>query len=139
MPVAFFTRTQTGALVSRLNNDVIGAQQAFTSTLSGVVSQHRHARAGHDRDARPVVADHGRSRCSCSRCSCWPAKYVGRQIQGLTRQAMQVNAEMSTMMTERFNVSGALLVKLFGRPDEEDASFADKAGRVRDIGVKIAM
>jgi ATP-binding cassette subfamily B protein len=138
MPVAFFTRTQTGALISRLNNDVIGAQQAFTSTLSGVVSNTitlvlvtiaMLALSWQITLAALVMLP----------LFLWPAKYVGRQIQGLTRQAMQVNAEMSTMMTERFNVSGALLVKLFGRPDEEDLAFSAKAGRVRDMGIKIAM
>ena len=138
MPVAFFTRTQTGALISRLNNDVIGAQQAFTSTLSGVVSNSitlvlvtiaMLALSWQITVAALVMLP----------LFLWPAKYVGRQIQGLTRQAMQVNAEMSTMMTERFNVSGALLAKLFGRPEEEDQAFTEKAGRVRDMGVKIAM
>ncbi len=138
MPVAFFTRTQTGALISRLNNDVIGAQQAFTSTLSGVVSN----------SITLVLVTIAMLSLS------WPitvasllmlplflipAKYVGRQLQGLTRQSMQINAEMSTMMTERFNVSGALLAKLFGRPEEEDAAFTAKAGRVRDMGIRIAM
>ncbi len=138
MPVAFFTRTQTGALISRLNNDVIGAQQAFTSTLSGVVAN----------SITVVLVTIAMLTLS------WqitlaalillpvflvPAKYVGRQLQGLTRQSMQINAEMSTMMTERFNVSGALLVKLFGRPNEEDEQFSGKAGRVRDMGVRIAM
>ncbi len=138
MPVAFFTRTQTGALISRLNNDVIGAQQAFTSTLSGVVSNTitlvlvtiaMMALSWQITLAALVMLP----------LFLWPAKRVGRQLQSLTRQSMQVNAEMSTMMTERFNVSGALLVKLFGRPEEEDSSFSSKAGRVRDMGVRIAM
>ena len=138
MPVAFFTRTQTGALISRLNSDVIGAQQAFTSTLSGVVSNLITL-------VLVVIAMLALS---------WPitvaalvllpvflvpAKWVGRRLQELTRESMQLNASMSTVMTERFNVSGALLVKLFGRPEEEDAGFAAKADRVRDIGVRIAM
>jgi len=138
MPVAFFTRTQTGALISRLNSDVIGAQQAFTSTLSGVVSNLITL-------VLVVIAMLALS---------WPitvaalvllpvflipAKWVGRRLQALTRESMQLNASMSTVMTERFNVSGALLVKLFGRPEEEDAGFAAKADRVRDIGVRIAM
>ena len=138
MPVAFFTRTQTGALISRLNNDVIGAQQAFTSTLSGVVSN----------TITLVLVTIAMMALSWQITLAallmlplflWPAKRVGRQLQSLTRQSMQVNAEMSTMMTERFNVSGALLVKLFGRPEEEDSSFSSKAGRVRDMGVRIAM
>ncbi len=138
MPVAFFTRTQTGALISRLNSDVIGAQQAFTSTLSGVVSNLITL-------VLVVIAMLALS---------WPitlaalvllpvflvpAKWVGRRLQALTRESMQLNASMSTVMTERFNVSGALLVKLFGRPQEEDAGFAAKADRVRDIGIRIAM
>ena len=138
MPVAFFTRAQTGALVSRLNNDVIGAQQAFTSTLSGVVGNAISLVA-------VVIAMMWLS---------WPitlaslvllplflipARYFGRTLQGMTRQQMQLNADMSTQMTERFNVAGALLVKLFGRPDEEASDFSGRSGRVRDIGVRIAM
>ena len=138
MPVAFFTRAQTGALVSRLNTDVIGAQQAFTSTLSGVVGNLISLVA-------VVVAMLALS---------WqitvlslvllplfllPARWIGRRLQSMTREQMTVNAEMSTQMTERFNVAGALLVKLFGRPDEEATAFSGRAGRVRDIGVSIAM
>ncbi len=138
MPIAFFTRTQTGALISRLNSDVIGAQQAFTSTLSSVVS---------NLISLVVVAI---AMFSLS----WqitlasllllpiflvPARYVGRRIAGMTREAMQLNAEMGSTMTERFNVSGALLVKLFGRPDEEAEQFSGRARRVADIGVRIAM
>ena len=136
--VAFFTRTQTGALVSRLNNDVMGAQQAFTSTLSGVVGNL----------IRLIVVLIAMIALS------WqitllsllllplfllPAKWMGRKIQGLSREAMVLNAEMGTQMTERFNVSGALLVKLFGRPAEEDEAFANRAGGVRDIGIRQAM
>src|SRR6266498_2435788 len=138
MPVAFFTRTQTGALISRLNNDVIGAQQAFTSTLSGVVSNliSLVLVAG-----TMIYLSWQVTLASLLMLPVFllPAKHVGRRLQGLTREAMQLNAEMSTTMTERFNVSGALLVKLFGRPAEEDADFAGRAGRVRDIGVRIAM
>jgi ATP-binding cassette subfamily B protein len=138
MPIAFFTRTQTGALISRLNSDVIGAQQAFTTTLSSVVSNVISL----------VVV--GIAMMTLS----WqitlasllllpvflvPARYVGRRLAGMTREAMQVNAEMSSTMTERFNVSGALLVKLFGRPDEEAAQFSARARQVADIGVRIAM
>jgi ATP-binding cassette subfamily B protein len=138
MPVAFFTRAQTGALVSRLNNDVIGAQQAFTSTLSGVVGNLISLVA-------VVIAMLYLS---------WPitvaslillpiflipARWIGRTLQQMTREQMQLNAEMSTQMTERFNVAGALLVKLFGRPAEEAADFSGRSGRVRDIGVRIAM
>ncbi|HSV65664.1 MAG TPA: ABC transporter ATP-binding protein, partial [Mycobacteriales bacterium] len=138
MPVAFFTRTQTGALISRLNNDVIGAQQAFTSTLSGVVS-----------NVISLVLTAG-----VMLTLSWPitvlslvlvpvfvipARFVGRRLQAITRESYQLNASMNTTMTERFNVAGALLVKLFGRPAEEERSFGDRAGRVRDIGVISAM
>ncbi len=138
MPVAFFTRTQTGALVSRLNSDVIGAQQAFTSTLSSVVSNVVGL-------VLVVITMLFLS---------WqitlgalvllpifllPARWVGRRLQDIQREAMQLNASMSTTMTERFQVAGALLVKIFGRPSDESAAFADKAGRVRDIGVRSAM
>jgi ATP-binding cassette subfamily B protein len=138
MPVAFFTRTQTGALVSRLNNDVIGAQQAFTSTLSGVVS-----------NVILLVATVGvmlRLSWQITLLSLvlvplfiLPARRVGARLQAITREGMQLNASMNTTMTERFNVAGALLVKLFGRPDEEAAEFSARAGRVRDIGILSAM
>jgi ATP-binding cassette, subfamily B, bacterial len=138
MPVAFFTRTQTGALVSRLNNDVIGAQQAITSTLSNVVS-----------NVVGLVLV-----ITAMLFLSWqitigalvllpvfllPARWVGRKLQGISRQAMQLNADMSTTMTERFNVAGALLVKIFGRLGDEERQFARKAGEVRDIGVTQAM
>ncbi|MCU1674168.1 MAG: transporter related, partial [Frankiales bacterium] len=138
MPIAFFTRTQTGALISRLNNDVLGAQQAFTGTLSNVVS-----------NAIGVVLT-----LTVMFLLSWqitllslvllpvfiiPAKLVGRKLQELTRESYALNAEMNNSMTERFNVSGALLVKLFGRPEQEEQAFRDKAGRVRDIGVTSAM
>jgi ATP-binding cassette subfamily B protein len=137
-PIGFFTRTQTGALVSRLNNDVNGAQQAFTSTLSGVVSNVV---------SLVLVAGAMFSLSWQITASAlvllpvfWlPARRVGRRLQGLTRESMQLNAEMGNRMTERFNVAGALLVTLFGRPAEEDEQFAERAGRVRDIGVRIAM
>ena len=137
-PIAFFTRAQTGALVSRLNNDVIGAQQAFTSTLSGVVS-----------NVVSLVLVAGAMLYLSWQITVaallllpvfWlPARRVGARLQGLTRESMQLNAELGNRMTERFNVAGALLVKLFGRPSDEDSQFADQAGRVRDIGVRIAM
>ena len=137
-PIAFFTRAQTGALVSRLNNDVIGAQQAFTSTLSGVVS-----------NVVSLVLVAGAMLYLSWQITVaallllpvfWiPARRVGARLQGLTRESMQLNAEMGNRMTERFNVAGALLVKLFGRPVEEDEQFSERAGRVRDIGVQIAM
>ncbi|MGH3343164.1 MAG: ABC transporter ATP-binding protein [Carbonactinosporaceae bacterium] len=138
MPLAFFARTQTGSLISRLNNDVIGAQRALTSTLSSVVS-----------NLSSLVLVAGTMfylsweitlvTLALLPVFIFPAKYVGRRLQGLTRRQMQLDAVMSSTMTERFNVSGALLVKLFGRPAEEDAQFSDSARRVRDIGIKIAM
>ena len=138
MPVAFFTRTQTGALVSRLNSDVMGAQQAFTSTLSGVVGNFVTLTV-------VVIAMLALSwqitvaSLSLLPVFIVPARWMGRTLQAMTREQMQLNAEMATQMTERFNVSGALLVKLFGRPAEESADFSGRAGRVRDIGVRIAM
>jgi len=138
MPIAFFTRTQTGALVSRLNNDVIGAQQAFTSTLSGVVS-----------NVIALVATVGVMLNLSWQITLLalillpvfilPARRVGTRLQAITREGYQLNASMNTTMTERFNVSGALLVKLFGRPEEETRSFTARAGRVRDIGILSAM
>ncbi len=137
-PLAFFTRTQTGALISRLNSDVIGAQQAFTSTLGGVV--------GNVISLVVVLIAMFVLSWPITLISLilvplflLPARWMGRRLQAQTREQMQLNADMSTMMTERFNVSGALLVKLFGRPTEESAAFAGKAARVRDIGVQIAM
>lgn len=137
-PIAFFTRTQTGALVSRLNNDVIGAQQAFTSTLSGVLGNlislvvvlvTMFALSWQITLAALVLVP----------LFILPAKWMGRRLATLTRQQMQLNSNMSTQMTERFNVGGALLSKLFGRPAQEDAEFAGRTARVRDIGVQIAM
>ena len=137
-PIAFFTRAQTGSLVSRLNSDVIGAQQALTSTLSGVVS-----------NVLSLILVLG-----AMLYLSWlvtvialllipmfiiPARLVGRRLQRLTRESMQLDAEMGTTMTERFNVAGAMLVKLFGRPQDEARTFAGRAGRVRDIGVVTAM
>ena len=138
LPVAFFTRAQTGALVSRLNNDVIGAQQAFTSTLSGVVSNVVSlvlvAGAMLYLSWQITVAS-----LLLLPLFLLPARRVGARLAHLTRESMQLNAELGSRMTERFNVAGALLVKLFGRPRSEDEQFADRAGRVRDIGVRIAM
>jgi len=138
MPIAFFTRTQTGALISRLNTDVIGAQQAFTSTLSGVVS-----------NVISLVLVAGTMFYLSWQITAIslvllpvfiiPARLVGARLQAITRESMQLNAGMSTTMTERFNVSGALLVKLFGRLPEESKAFSDNAARVRDIGVVSAM
>lgn len=136
--VAFFTRAQTGALISRLNSDVIGAQQAFTSTLGGVL--------GNLISVSIVLVAMFALSWQITVASLilvplflLPARFMGRRLQELTREQMGLNAQMSSQMTERFNVSGALLVKLFGRPDDEARSFSGKAERVRDIGVRIAM
>ncbi|HEX9231023.1 MAG TPA: ABC transporter ATP-binding protein [Jatrophihabitantaceae bacterium] len=138
MPLAFFTRTQTGALVSRLNNDVLGAQQAFTSTLSGLVS-----------NVVSLVLTAGVMFSLSWQITALalvmlpvfvlPARRIGTRLQAITREAYTLNASMNSTMTERFNVSGALLVKLFGRPADEDASFRRRAARVRDIGITSAM
>jgi ATP-binding cassette subfamily B protein len=138
MPVAFFTRTQTGALVSRLNNDVIGAQQAFTSTLSGVLS-----------NAIGLVLTAGVMFSLSWQITTLslvlvpvfvlPARRIGRRLQEITRESYGLNASMNSTMTERFNVAGALLVKLFGRPEAEAEGFRGRAARVRDIGVVSAM
>ncbi|WP_448616991.1 ABC transporter ATP-binding protein [Modestobacter sp. URMC 112] len=138
MPVAFFTRTQTGALVSRLNNDVIGAQQAFTSTLSGVVSNV----IGLVLTATVMLTLSWQiTLLSIVLVPLFvlPARRIGKRLQEITREAYGLNASMNASMTERFNVSGALLVKLFGRPEAEAAAFRDRAARVRDIGVLSAM
>ena len=138
MPVAFFTRTQTGALVSRLNTDVVGAQQAFTSTLSSVVSNV----VGLVLVLATMLYLSWQITLGAlvlTPLFLLPARWVGRRLQVITREAMQLNAGMGTTMTERFNVSGALLVKLFGRLPDESAAFSDKAGQVRDIGIKQAM
>ncbi|MET7643212.1 ABC transporter ATP-binding protein [Streptomyces sp. NPDC005426] len=138
MPVAFFTRTRTGALVSRLNNDVIGAQRAFSNTLSGVVS-----------NLVTLLLT-----LTVMLTISWqitllalvllpvfvvPARRMGSRMARLQREAAAHNAAMGTQMTERFSAPGATLVKLFGRPDDESAEFAARASRVRDIGVRTAM
>ncbi|MEK8073854.1 ABC transporter ATP-binding protein [Rhodococcoides navarretei] len=138
MPIAFFTRTRTGALVSRLNNDVIGAQRAFSTTLSGVVSNLVTL-------VLTLVVMIGIS---------WqitllalvllpvfvlPARRMGRRLARLQREAAAHNSAMSTQMTERFSAPGATLVKLFGHPEQESVEFAVRAARVRDIGVRSAM
>ncbi len=138
MPVAFFTRTQTGKLVSRLNSDVIGAQQAFTSTLSTVLSNLIGLILVL---AAMIVLSWQLTLAALIMLPIFliPAKIVGRKLADLTRQQMQLNGDMSATMTERFSVSGALLVKLFGRFVEEHDRFAERAGAVRDVSVKIAM
>lgn len=138
MPIAFFTRTRTGALVSRLNNDVIGAQQAFSGTLSGIVSNSVQL-------ILTLIVMLNTS---------WlvtllalvllpifllPARRFGARLAGLRREAADLNADMSTQMTERFSAPGATLVKLFGRPADESHEFASRANRVRDIGVRTAI
>jgi len=138
MPLAFFSRTHTGSLVSRLNNDVIGAQRAFTSTLSGVVSNVISlVLVG----VAMVVLSWQITVLALLMVPLFlfPAKWAGRKLSGLTREQMQTNADMSARMTERFNVGGAMLVKLFGRPAAEQQEFAAQSGRVRDLGVQIAM
>jgi ATP-binding cassette, subfamily B, bacterial len=138
MPVAFFTRTQTGKLVSRLNSDVIGAQQAFTSTLSTVLSNLISLVLVL---AAMIVLSWQLTLAALIMLPIFliPAKIVGRKLADLTRHQMQLNGDMSATMTERFSVSGALLVKLFGRFVEEHDRFAERAGAVRDVSVKIAM
>ena len=138
MPIPFFTRTQTGALISRLNNDVLGAQQVFTTTLTSLVNSIFTV-------SLTLVVMFTLS---------WqitlvalvmlplfllPARWVGRRLAAITRESYNVNASMNAVMSERFNVAGALLVKIFGRPAQEDAQFSSKAARVRDIGVRSAM
>jgi ATP-binding cassette subfamily B protein len=138
MPLAFFTRTQTGALVSRLNNDVLGAQQAFTSTLSGLVSNV----VGLALTAGVMFSLSWQiTLISLVMLPLFviPARRIGARLQEITRESYNLNASMNATMTERFNVAGALLVKLFGRPDDEDESFRARAARVRDIGVTSAM
>ena len=138
MPLAFFTRTQTGKLVSRLNSDVIGAQQAFTSTLSTVLSNLISLVLVL---AAMLVLSWQLTLAALVMLPIFliPAKIVGRKLADLTRQQMQLNGEMSTSMTERFSVSGALLVTLFGRLADEHNQFATRAGAVRDVSVRIAM
>ena len=138
MPIAFFTRTQTGALISRLNNDVIGAQRALTGTFGTLTSNL----------VQGLVAVFFMLQISVPLTigvlAVLPlfvllAKNVGRRLQALTRESMQLNADMNTVMTERLNVAGAMLVKLFGRHDAETARFATSARGVADIGVRSAV
>jgi ATP-binding cassette subfamily B protein len=138
MPLQFFTRTQTGALVSRLNNDVMGAQRAFTSTLSGVVSNVIQLVLT---AAVMFTLSWQITALSLALLPVFivPARRVGKRLAEITRESYNLDAKMNATMTERFNVSGALLVKLFGRPDAEAARFGERAERVRDIGVQQAM
>ena len=138
MPMAFFTRTQTGALTSRLNNDVVGAQRALTGTLGSIVSNLitlvtvliAMVALEPRLTALALVA---------LPLFIIPAKRVGRRLQAITREQMNLNASMSAVMTERFNVSGAQLVKLFGRPEDEHREFATRAAGVRDTGIRAAL
>lgn len=138
MPIAFFTRTQTGAMLSRLNNDVLDAQQAFTGTLSSVV--------GNIVGVVITVAAMAWLSWQITLVALivlplilLPTRWVGRRIRTITRESHELNARLTSTMAERFNVAGALLVKLFGDPERERAAFAVTAGRVRDIGVNRAM
>ncbi|MFY9589101.1 MAG: ABC transporter ATP-binding protein [Actinomycetota bacterium] len=138
MPLAFFTRSQTGALISRLNNDVIGAQQAVTGTLGTIVSNSisvvsilvtmMYLNPGLTLLALCVLP-----------LFLLPSRFLSRRLVGITREQMNLNADMNTTMTERFNVAGALVAKLFGRPTDERDYFGARAGRVRDIGIRLAL
>jgi ATP-binding cassette subfamily B protein len=136
--IAFFTRTQTGALISRINSDVMGAQQAFTATLSGVVSNVVSLFLV---GIAMLILSWQITIFSLLLLPVFliPTKWVGRRLQSLTRESFNVNAEMSSTMTERFNVSGAMLVALYGEPDREREYFRSRARRVADIGIKMAM
>ena len=136
--IAFFTRTQTGALISRINSDVIGAQQAFTSTLSGVVSNVVSLILV---AATMLILSWQITIVSLVLLPLFllPTKWVGRKLQSLTRSSFEVNAQMSSTMTERFNVSGAMLVALYGKPSNEHEYFSSRARRVADIGITIAL
>lgn len=136
--IAFFTRTQTGALITRINSDVIGAQRAFTSTFSGIIS-----------NALTLLLVVGTMLALSWQITIAsllllpiflaPTKWIGARLQGYTRDSFEINAEMSSTMTERFNVSGALLVKLYGNLDQESQIFKKKARKVADIGISMAM
>jgi ATP-binding cassette subfamily B protein len=138
MPLQFFTRTQTGALVSRLNNDVTGAQRAFTSTLSGVVSNVIQLVL-----TAAVMFSLSWQITTLSLMLLplfiIPARRVGKRLAEITRESYNLDAKMNATMTERFNVAGAMLVKLFGRPGAEADRFGERAARVRDIGIQQAM
>ena len=138
MPIAFFTRTQTGALISRMNNDVVGAQQAVTGTLGSVVSNVLVLVT----TLIAMLALEWRLTLLALvvlPAFIIPARKVGVRLQDISREQMGLNAQMNTQMTERFNVAGAMLVKLFGRHSDEVGAFSGRAGRVRDIGIISAM
>lgn len=137
-PIAFFTRAQTGALVTRLNSDVIGAQQAFTSVMSNVVSNLVSVLV--------IVAAMAALSWQITLAALVlvpffliPTRILGKRLAGLARGQMIENADLGARMTERFNVAGALLVKLFGRPAQEDREYAERAAKVRDFGISIAV
>lgn len=136
--IAFFTRTQTGALISRINSDVIGAQQAFTTTLSGLVSNVLTLTLV---IVTMLILSWQITIVSLLLLPVFlvPTKWVGRRLQRLTRDSFNLNAEMSATMTERFNVSGALLVSLYGDPNDENQYFSSRARKVADIGINIAL
>lgn len=136
--IAFFTRTQTGALISRINSDVMGAQQAFTGTLSGVVSNVVSLVLV---VTAMLILSWQITIVSLLLLPLFllPTKWVGKRIQALTREAFNLNATMSSTMTERFNVSGALLVSLYGKPAKEESFFRSRARKVADIGIQTAM
>jgi ATP-binding cassette, subfamily B, bacterial len=136
--IAFFTRTQTGALISRINSDVMGAQQAFTGTLSGVVSNVVSLVLV---ITAMLILSWQITLVSLLLLPLFllPTKWVGKRIQALTREAFSLNATMSSTMTERFNVSGALLVSLYGKPAKEESFFRTRARKVADIGIQTAM
>lgn len=136
--IAFFTRTQTGALISRINQDVIGAQQAFTATLSGVISNVLSLILVM---IVMLVLSWQITLISLILLPLFlaPTKWVGRKLQKLTKESFNLNAEMSSLMTERFNVSGALLVKLYGHESNEAKSFKERASKVAQIGILIAL
>lgn len=136
--IAFFTRTQTGALISRINSDVIGAQQAFTTTLSGVISNILSLTLV---IGTMLILSWQITIVALLLLPAFliPTKWVGRKLQKLTRDSFNLNAEMSATMTERFNVSGALLVSLYGNPSQENTYFSQRARKVADIGISIAL
>jgi ATP-binding cassette subfamily B protein len=138
MPLAFFTRTQTGALVSRLNNDVLGAQSAFTNTFSSVIGNI--LTVGVTLVAMFILSwQITLLALVMLPVFLFPARFVGRRLARITRDGYNLNAIMSSTMTERFNVAGALLVKLYGRQGAEEETFARRAGEVRDIGILQSM
>ncbi|MEX0868115.1 MAG: ABC transporter ATP-binding protein, partial [Nitriliruptoraceae bacterium] len=138
MPIAFFTRTQTGSLITRLNNDVIGAQRALTGTLGGIVDNLIGVTVTL---VAMLLLDWRVTVLAVVLLPGFviPARIVGRRLQQLSRRAMELNAEMNTVMTERFHVAGALLVKLFGRIDSEVDVFHDRAAQVSRLGIRTAI